>query len=117
MLSTEKPPQLAEAETESPYILIDESGVRHVLLSTTCEGPYASAEVTVLLAAFDASTIAPAVVLHRLSSDSIHTVRLELTEEEMNALVAGYQAYLRDRDGTPAERPDPLLPDFPGRGD
>ena len=65
-MSTEKPPQLAEAETESPYILIDESGVRHVLLSTTCEGPYASAEVTVLLAAFDASTIAPAVVLHRL---------------------------------------------------
>jgi hypothetical protein len=116
-MSTERPPQLAEAETESPYILIDESGVRHVLLSTTCDGPYASAEVTVLLAAFDASTIAPAVVLHRLSSDSIHTVRLELTEEEMNALVAGYQAYLRDRDGMPSERPESLLPHVPDPGD
>ena len=101
-MSTDTPQQPSEPETESPYILIDESGVRHVLLSTTCEGPYASAEVT---------------VLHRLSSDSIHTVRLELTEEEMNALVAGYQAYLRDRDGTPSEQPDPFLPDFPRRGD
>jgi hypothetical protein len=116
-MTTERPSQPAELETESPYVLIDESGVRHVLLSTTCDGPYASAEVTVLLAAFDASTIAPAVVLHRLSSDNIHTVRLELTEEEMNALVAGYQAYLRDRDGTPAELHDPLLPDFPDPGD
>jgi hypothetical protein len=116
-MSNDPSQQPPEADTETPYILIDESGVRHVLLSTTCDGPYASAEVTVLLAAFDASTIAPAVVLHRLSSDSIHTVRLELTEEEMNALVAGYQAYLCDRDGTPGEQPDPLLPDFPGPGE
>jgi hypothetical protein len=116
-MSTERPPQPPEAETESPYILIDESGVRHVLLSTTCEGLYASAEVTVLLAAFDASTIAPAVVLHRLTSDSTNNVRLELTQEEMNTLVAGYQAYLHDRDGTPDERPDPVLPDLPDPGE
>ena len=115
-MSIDEPQHSSESETETPYVLIDESGVRHVLLSTTCDGPYASAEVTVLLAAFDTSTIAPAVVLHRLSSDSIHTVRLELTEEEMNALVAGYQAYLRDRDGTAIARPDPLLPDLPDAG-
>lgn len=116
-MSTDTPQQPPESETETPYILIDESGVRHVLLSTTCEGPYASAEVTVLLAAFDASTIAPAVVLHRLTSDSTNNVRLELTEEEMNALVAGYQAYLRDRDGMLADRSDPFLPHVPDPGD
>src|SRR5258706_1107748 len=116
-MSTDTPQQPPKAETESLYILIDESGVRHVLLSTTCDGPYASAEVTVLLAAFDASTIAPAVVLHRLTSDSIDTVRLELTEEEMNALVAGYQTYLRDRDGMLTAQPESLLPHVPDPGD
>jgi hypothetical protein len=116
-MSTDEPQQLPASEAENPYILIDESGVRHVLLSTTCEGPYVSAEVTVLLAAFDASTIAPAVVLHRLTSDSGNNVRLELTQEEMHALVAGYQAYLQDRDGTLEERSDQLLPDRPDPGE
>ena len=115
-MSIDEPQQSSESETETPYVLIDESGVRHVLLSTTCEGPSASAEVTVLLAAFDASTIAPAVVLHRLTSDSANNVRLELTQEEMHALVAGYQAYLHDRDGTPDERP-PVLPELPDPGE
>src|SRR5258708_33955892 len=115
-MSTHAPQQPPESETETPYILIDESGVRHVLLSTTCDGPYASAEVTVLLAAFDASTIAPAVVLHRLTSDSANNVRLELTQEEMHALVVGYQAYLHDRDGPLEERSDQLLPDRPDPG-
>jgi hypothetical protein len=91
-------------------LLADEAGTRYVQLSASYDSDaWFHASVTHTVAALTRSS----VILHRMKSDET-SVRFVLTDDEMAALVACYQAYQADCQAgsvAPACDPDPFLAD------
>jgi hypothetical protein len=92
-------------------LLADVSGTRYLELSAQYDAdPWFHGSVTHTLAALTQDL----VVLHRMKSDEA-SVRFELSQQEMAALVSGYQSYLEECEhahGTGEVTSDPFL-DFP----
>jgi hypothetical protein len=102
-------------QTSAPRILSDEQDTRYIELSTQCEqDAYWHPSATITLAAFSDDRI----LLHRMKSEET-AIRFDLSQQEMQALITGYTAYVVARES--ASRPsdenpfDPLsdLDDHP----
>lgn len=91
--------------------LAEEGDTRYLLLSAQYDAdPYFHASVTHTVAALTRSS----VILHRMKSDET-SVRFVLTQDEMAALIKGYQAYQADGEREGAASPgdfDPFLADI-----
>ena len=89
-------------------LLAEEGGTRYLLLSAQYDAdPYFYASVTHTVAALTRSS----VILHRLKSDET-SMRFVLSQEEMAALIAGYQAFQAECEGeahASTEEFDPFL--------
>ena len=91
-------------------LLAEEGGTRYLLLCAQYDAdPFFPASVTHTIAALTRSS----VILHRLKSDET-AVRFVLSQEEMAALIAGYQSYQADCELEGSASPgefDPFLAD------
>jgi hypothetical protein len=73
-----------------PRIVSDEYDTRYIELSAHCDqDAYWHPSVTITLAAFNDQ----GVLLHRMKSEET-AVRFDLSTEEIQALIAGYTAYV-----------------------